>query len=79
MGDYLELPAFMLSSANMLQLPNPSSIAYTHEMLALCLDRQIDTIYALRDEELTLLNQAELLFAEYGIKIMKQTNELMNQ
>jgi hypothetical protein len=79
LGDYLELPDFMLTNANMIRLPNPNSIAYVHEMLTLCLDKQIDTIYPLREFELTLLNEAESLFSEYGIRIMKQTNELMNQ
>ena len=70
LGDYLELPAFMLKSANMISLPNPQSIAYAHEMLTLCLDRDIDTIYPLRDAEQVLLDQSELLFLEYGIKIV---------
>ena len=79
LGDYLELPAFMLASGNIIKLPNPDSIAYAHEMLTLCLDKNISAVYPLRDSELTLLIQAELLFNEYGIKVMKQTNELMNQ
>jgi hypothetical protein len=79
LGDYLELPAFMLASGNIIKLPNPGSIAYAHEILTLCLDKNIDTVYPLRDDERTLLVQAELLFNEYGIKVLKQTNELMNQ
>jgi hypothetical protein len=78
LGDYLELPAFMLTSANMVRLPNPDSASYAHEMLTLCLDKGISIVYPLYDNEVMLLNQAELLFGEYGIKIMKQTNELMN-
>jgi hypothetical protein len=70
LGDYLELPAFMLTSAQMIHLPNPNSLAYTHEMLTLCLDKDINTIYALREEELQLLNAATQLFEEYGIKIV---------
>ncbi|MFI5137318.1 MAG: hypothetical protein ACHQIM_05785 [Sphingobacteriales bacterium] len=70
LGDYLELPAFMLTSAQMIRLPNPDSLAYTHEMLRLCLDKNIDTIYALREEELQLLNSAAQLFEEYGIRIV---------
>lgn len=70
LGDYLELPAFMLTSAQMIRLPNPNSLAYTHEMLSLCLDKDINTIYALREEELQLLNNAAQLFEEYGIKIV---------
>ncbi len=70
LGDYLELPAFMLNSGNMIRLPNPNSMAYTSEMLTLCLDKQIDTVYPIRDDEIALLNKAELLFKEYGIKIV---------
>jgi hypothetical protein len=68
LGDYRELPAFMLSS-NLIKLPNPSSSSYAHEMLTLCLDMDVTVLYPLRDEELTLLNQSKQLFAEYGIKI----------
>ena len=70
LGDYLELPAFMLNSGNMIRLPNPKSIAYASEMLTLCLDKEIDTVYPIRDDEMALLNQAKLLFKEYGIKIV---------
>ena len=67
LGDYQELPAFMLKSANMIKLPNPSSPSYTHEMLTLSLDKEVNTIYALRDEERKLLEESKQLFNEYGI------------
>ena len=70
LGDYQELPAFMLSSANLIKLPSPVSVSYMHEMLALCLDKNISKVYALRDEELTNLLKAEQLFNEYGIEIV---------
>jgi hypothetical protein len=70
LGDYLELPAFMLKTANMITLPNPKSVSYAHEMLTLCLDKQIDTIYALREEEREVLNTTKQLFTEYGIEIV---------
>jgi hypothetical protein len=69
LGDYLDLAAFMLTSFNMIRLPHPNSIAYTHEMLTLCIDKQITTIYALREEE-KVLQTAEQLFNEYGITII---------
>jgi hypothetical protein len=69
LGDYSELPAFMLS-ANMIKLPNPASNSYAHQMLALCLDKQVNTIYALKNEEMILLKEAEQLFGEYGIEIV---------
>jgi len=70
LGDYMELPAIMLSNADMIKLPKPSSAAYAHEMLTLCLDRQIDTVYALRDEEFESLAEADVLFSEFGIRII---------
>jgi hypothetical protein len=74
LGDYLELPTIITNSANMVSLPNPVSIAYAHEMLTLCLDKQISTVYALRAEEQMLLNEALQLFNEYGIKIIPGNN-----
>jgi hypothetical protein len=70
LGDYLELPAVMLKNSSMIKLPNPASASYAHEMLTLCLDKQIEIIYPLQDNELTLLQEAEQLFREYGIKVV---------
>jgi hypothetical protein len=67
LGDCADLPTFMLSSGNIIKLPNPGSLSYAHEMLTLCLDKQIDTVYALKQEEIKLLNEASQLFNEYGI------------
>ncbi len=71
LGDYRELPAFMLKSGQMIRLPNPDSIAYTHEMLALCLDNDVKVIYPLTALEAALLKQAEQLFKEYDITIVQ--------
>jgi hypothetical protein len=38
-------------------------------MLTLCLDKGIQTVYPLRQEEATLLKESEQLFKEYGITI----------
>jgi len=70
LGDYLELPSFLLKSTGMVMLPNPDSKSYLHEMLALCLDKQICIIYPLREEEQGVLNNANQLFIEYDIKIV---------
>ena len=65
LGDYQEMPAFM----QMVKLPNPASSSYAHEMLTLCLDKGIEVVYALHEEEQKLLSEAKQLFAEYGIVI----------
>ena len=70
LGDYMELPAIMLKNANMIKLPNPASASYAHEMLTLCLDKNIETVYPMRDSEMALLAEAGQLFSEYGIKIV---------
>jgi hypothetical protein len=69
LGDYLELPVFMVQSGKMIRLPNPSSASYNHQMLALSLDNGIDKIYPLRKEEAVVLKEAEQLFKEYNIDI----------
>jgi len=69
LGDYLELPEFMVQSGKMLQLPNPRSNSYSHEILTLCLDKGITKLYPLRKEELALLREAQQLFTEYNIEI----------
>lgn len=72
LGDYEELPALMLKSGKMIQLPNPKSASYSHQMLTLCLDKGIEAVYPLRKEEAELLKEAEQLFSEYGINIIYQ-------
>jgi hypothetical protein len=69
LGDYLELPEILLQSGKIVKIPDPESVSYTHQMLALCLDKQVDTIYALRQQELQLLVNSQQLFYEYGIEI----------
>lgn len=69
LGDYMDLPEFMLQLGKMIRLPNPASMAYSHEVLTLCLDKNIDRIYPLREEEAVLLKEAEQLFNEYNIEI----------
>jgi hypothetical protein len=69
LGDFAELPTVMLSKT-MIQIPNPASPSYAHEMLALCLDKEIDHIYALKTEEQDQLNIAKQLLAEYGISLV---------
>ena len=72
LGDYEELPALMVKSGKMIQLPNPKSASYSHQMLTLCLDKGIKTVYPLREEEATLLKESDQLFREYDINILYQ-------
>lgn len=69
LGDYMELPDVLVRSGKVIALPSPENAAYTHQMLALCLDNAINNIYALREEEKRLLLKAKQLFWEYDIQI----------
>lgn len=70
LGDYMELPELMIKAGKMIKLPAPASSSYSHQVLTLCLDKSINTIYPLRKEEQALLKEAEQLFVEYGIEII---------
>ena len=70
LGDYFDLPSFMLASGVMIMLPDPKSVSYALELLTICLDKNISTIYLLRSEEIEHLNAAKQLFNEYGIEVV---------
>jgi hypothetical protein len=69
LGDHMDLPDFMVKTGKMILLPKPASTSYTHEMLTLCLDKGVDSVYLLRPDEAALLLKAETLFNEYDIKL----------
>ena len=76
LGDHLELPEVLLNSGGMIKLPDPAATSYTHQMLSLCLDKNITAIYPLRQDERKLLTDARQLFGEYGISIITN-NEVL--
>ena len=76
LGDYLDLPEIMIRSGKMIKLPDPQNGSYTHQMLALCLDRNISQVYALRKIEADQLLNAKTLFSEYGIGILAADDPL---
>jgi hypothetical protein len=76
LGDYHDLPAFMLAAGNMIRLPDPRSAAYAHQMLTLCLDNAITKIYVKDKEEELLLTEAGQLFKEYGIELLITSDEV---
>ncbi len=60
----------MTRSGKMLKLPDPRNTSYAHQMLALCLDKDINNIHVLRQAEADQLLEAKTLFSEYGIGIL---------
>lgn len=69
LGDFHDLPEFMLADKSMYQLPHPSSTSYVHEMLKFCLDKEVSVIFPLHNEEIQQLNDAQQLFGEFDIEI----------
>ncbi|MBS1529652.1 MAG: hypothetical protein JSU01_05065 [Bacteroidetes bacterium] len=76
LGDFLDLPEIMIRSGKMLKLPDPQDPSYPHQMLALCLDRNIGKIYVLRKAEAEQLLNAKTLFSEFGIGILAADDPL---
>jgi hypothetical protein len=76
LGDYNDVPTFMLSQGKMIQLPAPQSTSYAHQMLTLCLDNAIDILYVLDNKEAEALLDSKQLFTEYNIDIQVTANEV---
>jgi hypothetical protein len=70
LGDYHDLPEFMVKAGKMIRLPNPAEPSYAHQMLTLCLDNDIQTVYPLKSEEAEQLQPARQLFEEFNITLM---------
>lgn len=70
LGDYMDLPDFMLKPGKLIRIPSPASASYAHQMLTLCLDNDITTVYPLKADEASQLHEAALLFNEFNIQIL---------
>jgi hypothetical protein len=78
LGDYLEIPKLMVTLGRMIKTPDPNGNTFVHEMLALCLDKGINKVYALRRAELLPLAQARQLFTEFDIALYVPSIALIN-
>lgn len=67
-GEQLKMPA--IPGMKFVHLPEVSSSIYINEMLKLCLDNQIFTIFPLKQAEILDLSAARQLFEEYGIRMI---------
>jgi len=76
MGDFKDVPAVMLKSGSIMQLPRPDAIAYPHQILTFCLDNGVDTVFVLSELEIKAIEPALQLFFEYGIDIQFVKNDL---
>lgn len=70
LADSQDIPDFMLKAGQIIRIPAGDSAVFTHELLKLCLDQQINVLLPLRAKELQPLAQARTLFDEYGIEVL---------
>lgn len=77
LGDSGELPQ-MPGGTNLIKLPAGSSPSFSHLLLTLCLDLDINKVYPLRREEITALAEARKLFDEYGITVIVPQKDRLN-
>lgn len=67
-GEQLEMPP--IPGNEFIRLPETGSPSYINEMLKLCLDNQISTVFPLKRTEINVLSGARQLFEEYGISLI---------
>lgn len=87
-GSEIPLPSF--NNLKFLQIPSAELSSYAHELLKICLDKNINEIFPLREMEVLELASAKILFKEFGInilipdikfinlKLLKYRNNLLN-
>jgi len=63
-----EVPSFL--AANYSKIPTGINPTFAHELLKLCLDKQIDYLLPLGLSEVQSLSETKLLFEEYGIHVL---------
>lgn len=68
LGEQLGMP--VIPGRKFIRLPDTKSPSYISEMLNLCLNNQISTIFPLKLSEILELSGARQLFKEYGISII---------
>lgn len=72
-ADYQELPHLAFSGKQYIRIPRGNSPSYAHEMLDIALNRGIERIFPLYNEELLPLAESRQLFLEYGISVLVPT------
>ena len=69
-ADSRPVPEVLVKMGKYVQLPDPESPAFIHELLKCCLDHGADTIVLLSEREQALLQPQKLLFEEYSIQLI---------
>lgn len=70
LADDVDLPQILLKGKNFIKIPSGASSAFSHQLLSICLDLEIDKVYPLKRAEILALAEVKQLFEEYGITLM---------
>lgn len=77
-ADSFDLPEIMIKKRKFIKIPGESSESFSHQLLSICLDMEIQAVFPLRKFELIALAEARQLFQEYGIKVMVPQKDILN-
>ncbi|MGJ1195364.1 hypothetical protein ACR777_01020 [Sphingobacterium spiritivorum] len=72
-----DIPGILVTSGKVIQIPAGGQSTYAHEVLKVSLDQDISYILPLGKDEVSVLAEAEVLFEEYGIRLLLPGKELM--
>lgn len=67
-GSLEEIPNF--GNTKFIKIPSTKSPSFSHELLKICLDNEINEVYPLVLDEIIELSAARTLFEEFNIKII---------
>lgn len=68
-GSAEEIPYVLINGGNFTTIPPANAPAFIHEVLKICLDREISAVIPLGAQELYPMAEARQLFSEYGVDI----------
>lgn len=77
--DSAPIPKTLLQTGNYFQIPSGKHPSFSHELLNLSLDEDVDFLLPLRKDELLPLSETKTLYREYGIEILLPDVEALKE
>lgn len=75
-GSIEEIPN--IGDTKFIKIPSAKSSSFSHELLKICLDNEINEVYPLVLDEIIELSSSRILFEEYNIKIIIPSSNYIN-
>ncbi len=74
-ADQVDMP--QLTEKKFVKIPAGNAPSFAHELLSLCLDKQIDLVYPLKKDDILALSEARQLFEEYHIRVLVPSTQIV--